>query len=81
MSRRSAACPPVLLLAEGDRVSADAVLADGVNLSVGESALTGESVPVRKTAAPDKVTPGMGRLGGMRSVVFSARTLGETPEG
>lgn len=40
----------VLVLAEGDRVPADAVLADGVNLSVDESALTGESVPVRKVA-------------------------------
>ena len=39
----------VVLLAEGDRVPADAVLVDCVNLSVDESALTGESVPVRKT--------------------------------
>ena len=54
----------VVLLAEGDRVPADAVLADSVNLSVDESALTGESVPVRKTAAPEKVTAGMGRPGG-----------------
>jgi Ca2+-transporting ATPase len=39
----------VVVLAEGDRVPADAVLVDCVNLSVNESALTGESVPVRKT--------------------------------
>jgi Ca2+-transporting ATPase len=54
-----------LLLAEGDRVPADAVLVESVNLSVDESALTGESVPVRKAAdvAPD--SPGeMGRPGG-----------------
>ncbi len=38
----------VVLLSEGDRVPADAELADCVNLSVDESALTGESVPVRK---------------------------------
>ena len=38
------------LLAEGDRVPADAVLLDSVNFSVDESALTGESVPVRKAA-------------------------------
>lgn len=53
----------VVLLAEGDRVPADAVLVDGVNLSVDESALTGESVPVRK--APTQAPPaGMGRPGG-----------------
>lgn len=40
----------VVLVSEGDRVPADAVLFDGVNISVDESALTGESVPVRKVA-------------------------------
>jgi Ca2+-transporting ATPase len=38
----------VVLLSEGDRVPADAVLVECVNFSVDESALTGESVPVRK---------------------------------
>lgn len=38
----------ILLLAEGDRISADAVLLEGKNLSVDESLLTGESVPVNK---------------------------------
>jgi Ca2+-transporting ATPase len=43
-----------VLLTEGDRVPADAVLIDAVNLTVDESALTGEAVPVRKTtASPD----------------------------
>jgi Ca2+-transporting ATPase len=37
-----------IVLAEGDRVPADAVLRRGINLSTDESALTGESVPVRK---------------------------------
>ncbi len=41
----------LLLLAEGDRVSADSVLLTATNLSVDESLLTGESVPVRKVAA------------------------------
>ena len=55
----------VVLLAEGDRVPADAVLTDSMNMSVDESALTGESVPVRKTAAaPEKAAAGMGRPGG-----------------
>src|SRR5512136_1158160 len=38
----------VLLLAEGDRVPADAVVLDSLNLTIDESLLTGESVPVRK---------------------------------
>ena len=41
----------LLLLAEGDRVPADSVLLTATNLSVDESLLTGESVPVRKVAA------------------------------
>jgi P-type Ca2+ transporter type 2C len=40
----------VIVLAEGDRVPADAVVLWGVNLAVDESLLTGESVPVRKAA-------------------------------
>ena len=38
----------LLLLREGDRVPADAILLHTTNLSVDESLLTGESVPVRK---------------------------------
>src|SRR5512147_803318 len=53
----------VVLLAEGDRVPADAALVDGVNLSVDESALTGESVPVRQAAAQAE-SAGMGPPGG-----------------
>src|SRR5512136_1652493 len=40
----------ILLVAEGDRVPADAVLLSCTNLSVDESLLTGESMPVRKKA-------------------------------
>ncbi len=42
----------LVLLSEGDRVPGDAVLLASANLSVDESALTGESVPVRKVAEP-----------------------------
>ena len=42
----------LVLLAEGDRIPADAILLHGINLTADESLLTGESVPVRKTPAP-----------------------------
>jgi Ca2+-transporting ATPase len=48
---REVARDDVLVLAEGDRVPADAVLIYAVHLSVDESLLTGESVPVRKGAS------------------------------
>ncbi len=38
----------IMLVSEGDRVPADAVLLSATSLSVDESLLTGESVPVRK---------------------------------
>src|SRR5512137_461796 len=41
----------IVLVSEGDRVPADAVLLQGINLTVDESLLTGESVPVRKVPA------------------------------
>ncbi len=41
----------LLVVGEGDRVAADALLLSGINLSVDESLLTGESVPVRKHPA------------------------------
>jgi P-type Ca2+ transporter type 2C len=41
----------ILVLAEGDRVSADAIVLSCTNLSTDESLLTGESLPVRKVAA------------------------------
>ncbi len=54
----------LVLLAEGDRVPADAVLLESVNLSVDESALTGESVPVRKAARAPDAAGAMGPPGG-----------------
>ena len=43
----------ILSIAEGDRIPADAVIRRNMNLNVDESLLTGESMPVRKRAAPD----------------------------
>jgi P-type Ca2+ transporter type 2C len=45
----------VLLLQEGDRVAADAVVVSASGLKVNESLLTGESIAVRKRAVPDPV--------------------------
>ena len=42
----------VIVLAEGDRVPADARLLQASDLSADESLLTGEAVPVRKAVAP-----------------------------
>jgi Ca2+-transporting ATPase len=41
----------LLCLAEGDRVPADGVLSEATNLSIDESLLTGESLPVQKLPA------------------------------
>ncbi|MCU7491331.1 MAG: cation-translocating P-type ATPase [Bacteroidota bacterium] len=38
----------IIVISEGDRVPADAVVLQSINLSADESLLTGESVPVRK---------------------------------
>ncbi|HRU79702.1 MAG TPA: cation-translocating P-type ATPase [Methanolinea sp.] len=46
-----------LVLSEGDRVPADGVLLYSQSLSVDESLLTGESVPVRKTAGREGLEP------------------------
>ena len=52
----------VCLLAEGDRIPADAIVLSCTNLSTDESLLTGESLPVRKIAAVGNVE--MARPGG-----------------
>lgn len=46
-------CGDILLLAEGDRIAADAMMLDGSDVQVDESLLTGESLPVLKLAATD----------------------------
>jgi Ca2+-transporting ATPase len=60
----------LLVLREGDRVPADATLLHTTGLSVDESLLTGESVPVRKqadagtTPSPRRALPDAGRRPG-----------------
>ena len=50
---REVARGDMLILAEGDRVPADALLRRAAHLAVDESLLTGESVPVRKVPCSD----------------------------
>jgi P-type Ca2+ transporter type 2C len=45
----------IIILSEGDRVPADALLFSCMNLSIDESLLTGESVPVRKVSCDGSV--------------------------
>ena len=56
----------ILVLTEGDRVPADAILLSCSNLSTDESLLTGESLPVRKIASVTGTTSSlaMARPGG-----------------
>ena len=68
----------IVLVSEGDRVPADAVLLQGINLSVDESLLTGESVPVRK--GPDPGT-GNGAAGRRRLAVSVLRHPGHGRSG
>ncbi len=50
IAARELVCGDTVLLAEGDRVPADLELTQTANLSLDESLLTGESVPVQKQA-------------------------------
>lgn len=51
ISGRELVCGDIVLLSEGDRIPADISLLEASNLTVDESMLTGESVPVLKQAA------------------------------
>ena len=59
---REVVCGDTIILAEGDRVPADALVMSCSNLLIDESLLTGESVPVRK--APSEAAAAFGRPGG-----------------
>ncbi|MGE4063238.1 MAG: cation-translocating P-type ATPase [Rhodospirillaceae bacterium] len=64
----------LLIVGEGDRVAADAIVRSTSDLRVDESALTGESVPVSKSPAPDGSFPS-GRPGGDGLPLIFASTL------
>jgi len=73
---RDVVCGDIVLLAEGDRVPADAVLLDGRNLRVDEALLTGESVAVRKSATESGAIPEtMGPPGGEGTPFVYSGTL------
>ncbi|HKV41027.1 MAG TPA: cation-translocating P-type ATPase [Blastocatellia bacterium] len=63
----------ILVLSEGDRVPADAVLLSATSLLADESLLTGESVPVRKSSGGAVTT--MDRPGGDDSPFVYSGTL------
>lgn len=54
----------LVVLSEGDRVPADAILLQGNDLQTDEAMLTGESVPVRKIAFDERHAIGTQRPGG-----------------
>ena len=61
----------VVLLAEGDRVAADMELLEASNLTVDESMLTGESVPVSKFVRENVATGAVDPPGAADSRLFS----------
>jgi P-type Ca2+ transporter type 2C len=63
----------ILILSEGDRVPADSIVLSSTSMSVDESLLTGESVPVSK--APTDRPPDLGRPGGDDTPFLFSGTL------
>ena len=50
ISSRELVVDDIMVLNEGDKVSADAIILNTINLMIDESSLTGESVPVKKNS-------------------------------
>ncbi len=65
----------VLVLVEGDRIAADAVLLCGHDVQVDESLLTGEAVPVHKLPGTVSATTPAPRPGGDNQAYLYAGTL------
>jgi len=70
----------LLILKEGDRILADGVLRQCANFSADEAALTGESVPVSKKAAPEGPGEGPDSYFLAGSSVATGQALGEVLE-
>ena len=70
---REVVCGDIVVLREGDRVPADGTLLSSTNLSIDESLLTGESVPVRKKAGGE--VSEMERAGGDGTPFVYSSTL------
>jgi P-type Ca2+ transporter type 2C len=68
---RELVCGDVVLLAEGDRVAADMELLEAFDLTIDESMLTGESVPVGKFVRDNAAGGGLARPGAADFLVFS----------
>jgi len=51
---REVVCGDIVVIREGDRIPADAVVLDCENLNIDESLLTGESIPVRKAEGSER---------------------------
>jgi len=66
----------VLVLAEGDRVPADAALLSDTYVEVDESLVTGESLPVRKTRSDNEVSLYSGTMVVRGKAVAEARAVG-----
>jgi P-type Ca2+ transporter type 2C len=64
IASREVVCGDLLVLAEGERVVADAVLLQCHDVQTDESLLTGESVPVRKVAQAEDVAGQLSQPGG-----------------
>ncbi|KPF93719.1 ATPase [Novosphingobium sp. AAP83] len=61
---RDVVCDDLLLLEQGDRVAADALVIKAIELEADESLLTGESLPVGKIASVAGASPEVARPGG-----------------
>jgi Ca2+-transporting ATPase len=72
---RDVARGDLLVLAEGDRVPADAWLVAGNDVRVSESLLTGESVPVHKQPSPEPVAEQVTMAAGNPAMLYGGTLL------
>ena len=70
---RDVVCGDLLILAEGDRIAADAVLVQGTEVQADESLLTGEPIPVDKV--PEAPEADTGQSDAAPSQLFSGTLL------